>query len=640
MTSQVDRVAVRLEQLRPGSHATRPQKVQRSYWWVLAPTFAVFAVELASRLRSNEAPLLTSVAVVVLYVGTCVLAITPGIALLSVVAHRHPVGPATGLGLLFAGMGGSAMIGFWSWYINPDLGRSLVAAILVGSIVINALYCHRGDLHRLDLATPLTLMLIVGLAYTGLAFIQGGFLGDTWHAVASRYWEDPSNNIPFWFASRVAAHQPLHGYLLSDWLSSDRPPLQAGFTLLIWPLWGSRQPSYQLFSTALQLMWLPAIWVLLRVRGYSSQRILVVCLSTALTGVVFVNSIYVWPKMLAAAFILSAFAILVSDSPADDWSGIGIVIVALVAVGLLAHGGVAFSVIALVPFTYRYWRRMTRRTVLLCLAVSAALYAPWIVFQKFVDPPGDRLLKWQLAGFTGVDSRGVFQTLRQQYGSLSPERLLGNKLDNVTTLIVNPGLLVYQKADPAWHGFLGVARGAQINDLAVSAGPLLLGLIALVMPTARIRLASVRPLLVFLAASLIAWVLLLYGGNQVTTTLDEGSYAATLLFVALLALAVTMLPRFYAGLVLTANLLWFVICWVPGVGFQSAQGGQAGSSGTDVAMLIVLLISMIAIALLCWCEFSRRPRSLTVLQTAEIPGQVPEAFASQRARGEGIVGRR
>lgn len=291
MTGEADRMAVRPGQLSRGSHAVRSRDGERSYCWVLAPAIAVLAVELASRFGSNEGPFFGAGAVVVVYVGTCVLAITPGIALLSVVARRHPVGPATGLGLLFAGMGCSAMIGFWSWYVDPDLGRVLAAAILFGSIAINFRYCHRGDLHRLDLATPLALVLIIGLAYTGLAFIQGGFLGDTWHAVAIRFWEDPSNDIPFLLASRVAADQSLHGYLLTGWLSSDRPPLQSGFTLLMWPLWGSRQPSYQMLSTALQLMWLPAIWVLLRVRGYSSQRILVVCLATALTGVVFVNSI-------------------------------------------------------------------------------------------------------------------------------------------------------------------------------------------------------------------------------------------------------------------------------------------------------------------------------------------------------------
>ena len=407
--------------------------------------------------------------------------------------------------------------------------------------------------------------------------------------------------------------------MFSDWLSSDRPPLQAGFTLLLWPLWGNRQPSYQLMATALQLMWLPAIWVLLRVRGYSSSRILVVCLSTAVTGDVFVNSIYVWPKMLSGSLVLAAFAILVSESSSDSWSGFGTLVVALVTLGLLAHGGVAFSIIALIPFAYRFRHRINPRNAVQCAVVAATLYVPWMMFQRLVDPPGSRLLKWQLAGFTGVDGRGFVTTFLQQYESLSPARLLGNKLENLATLVVNPALLLHQKADPGWHGVLGIARGAQINDLVLSAGPLLFGLAALLIPAARRGLVPSRALWIFVALSVAAWVVLLYGGEQVTTIIEQGSYSASALFVALLALAVTMLPRLWASLILGANLVWFAVCWVPGIGFQPAQGGQGGPAGTDVAMVVVLLIAVLAIARLCSRELSRRPRSLSLLQLDEIP---------------------
>ena len=71
------------------------------------------------------------------------------------------------------------------------------------------------------------------------------------------------------FATRIAGHLPLSGFLVGNWLSSDRPPLQTGFALLLWPLWhaGGRQLGYQLLATGLEACWLPALWVLLRVRG-------------------------------------------------------------------------------------------------------------------------------------------------------------------------------------------------------------------------------------------------------------------------------------------------------------------------------------------------------------------------------------
>jgi len=48
------------------------------------------------------------------------------------VARRHRLGPATGLGLLFAGAGTAAMVAFWAWFASPRLGRAAVAALLVG----------------------------------------------------------------------------------------------------------------------------------------------------------------------------------------------------------------------------------------------------------------------------------------------------------------------------------------------------------------------------------------------------------------------------------------------------------------------------------------------------------------------------
>ena len=59
-------------------------------------------------------------------------------------------------------------------------------------------------------------------------------------------------------------------------------------------------------------------------------------------------------------------------------------------------------------------------------------------------------------------------------------RLLGNKLDNLTTLVANVGLWQYQHAERAWMGgFLGYARIAEVNDLLPAAGPLLLGVVGL-----------------------------------------------------------------------------------------------------------------------------------------------------------------
>ena len=52
-------------------------------------------------------------------------------------------------------------------------------------------------------------------------------------------------------------------------------------------------------------------------------------------------------------------------------------------------------------------------------AVSAltffTAYLPWLLYQKYYEPPGNRLLKMHLAGAPGVDSRGFIQALLVAY---------------------------------------------------------------------------------------------------------------------------------------------------------------------------------------------------------------------------------
>ena len=216
-------------------------------------------------------------------------------------------------------------------------------------------------------------------------------------------------------------------------------------------------------------------------------------------------------------------------------------------------------------------------------------------------------MKWQLGGIIQIDKRGSLQAIIQQYQSLSLHRILGNKWDNLVTLVVNPTLWRTEIADPGWHGFVGLARVAQINDLLPAAGPLLLGALALFIPSARRNLAQVKPLATFIGLALILWVVLLFGGEVVTTTIIQGPYAAVVLFIGLCALAVTALPKVIAWTVLAANVAWFVVCWIPGLGFHQAQTGSSGSLPTDMAMVCVCVFALVALAVVCAVAVVQQP---------------------------------
>jgi hypothetical protein len=588
----------------------------RSWCSVAAPPVSAAALGAAARVDLATVGWVWRAALVaVLFCASAVLAATPGLALLSVLARRRRLGPAGGLGVMFAGAGATAMGGFWCWFVAPDLGRAFSVAALLVSVGALAATSRRGDLRRLNLSVPLSAALLVGLVFTGIAFLRGGVGGDAAQVLALRYWLAPDSQIPLWFATQVAAHRSLHGAMFSGWLYSDRPPLQTGFVLLQWPLWGRPPVPYQLLGTALQMSWLPALWVVLRGRGYGTGRVLAVVLSTAATGAVFFNSVYVWPKMLAGALALAAFALLVTRDRADREGGTGVVVAALATLSLLAHGGTAFALLALIPFAVvRYRHRWRTTAVCGAVVVAGALYLPWMAFQRFVDPPGNRLLKWQLAGDIPIDHRGFGQTLVEQYRALSLVRLFENKLDNVVTLVASPALWRVQTGDPGWHGVVGTARVAQMNDLVMAAGPLLLGFAALAWPSARRALADALPLATFTALTVVVWVVLLFGGT-VTTVIHQGPYAAVVLFIALAALAATCLPRPAALAVLGANAVWFVLCWAPGWGLVAATGRPL-TSPVDPAMVLVAVLGLGGLAL--------------VVATALTPDGRPGPFSRRR----------
>jgi hypothetical protein len=586
----------------------------RPYAWLAGTVAAVLLVAWGASVNlGHTSSVIQGVATAGLFSGSCILALTPGVALLSVVARRLPLGPATGLGLLFAGAAAAAMAGLWAWFASPLAGRVFAGVLLVVSVAAIGVFGRRGELRRLDLSTPLALALAVGLAFTGLAFLQGG-IGSLHpaEAIETRFWAKSDNILPLEFASHLAAHLPLSGYMEGEWLFSDRPPLETGFALLQWPLWGGHtQLGYQLLSTGLQVSWLPALWTVLRVRGLGAGRVSAVVLMTAATGAVFFNTIYVWPKMLAGSLALAALAILVSRDEDDRWAGAGILAAILVTLSMLAHGGTAFAVIALLPFVFLLRRRITVRSVAAWAAAAIVLYLPWTLFQHFVAPPGDRLTKWMLAGVIPVTREGVLDTIVHQYLSLSLPQLLANKWDNVAALVAVPTMWRTQTAAPAWtSGFLGLARLAQLYDVLPAAGLLLLGLLALLFPSGRRVLAPVRPLAAFTGLAAVVWVILIWG-SSVNAILYAGPYAVVILVVGLCALAVTALPWPLASALATASAAWFALCWIPGLGFHPGRNKPAATVPLDHAMLAVCVAGLV-LAATCVAYDHRRRRGIPI----------------------------
>jgi hypothetical protein len=293
-----------------------------------------------------------------------------------------------------------------------------------------------------------------------------------------------------------------------------------------------------------------------------------------------------------------------------------LLVVALVALSMLAHGGAAFSSLAMIPFAWSRLRRTTRVGALAGLGVAAVLYLPWIAFQQFVDPPGDRLIKWQLLGVTWITHDSLLHSFIHRYAGLTPATFLGNKWNNLITLFWNHAMYQRYAKGPGWfHGINGLIHGTMLNSVVLAAGPLLFGAAALLWPATRRHLTGSRPLVAFVVLSILVWVLLLWGSGRAVTVILQGPYSAFVLLFALCALGVTALPRPVAISVAVLDAVWFLWLWMPGLGIRSAWGAPVSLSSFDGAMALVSVLSVGAVAIIGSVVWRPRARPLSSLAT-------------------------
>ncbi|WP_457395555.1 hypothetical protein, partial [Roseateles sp. P5_E1] len=64
---------------------------------------------------------------------------------------------------------------------------------------------------------------------------------------------------------------------------------------------------------------------------------------------------------------------------------------------------------------------------------------PWIAYQRFIDPPGDRLIKWHFAGKVPPGTESALHALVDAYSHLTPSQWLHARLQDI--MIITRGAL-------------------------------------------------------------------------------------------------------------------------------------------------------------------------------------------------------
>jgi hypothetical protein len=319
-----------------------------------------------------------------------------------------------------------------------------------------------------------------------------------------------------------------------------------------------------------------ALWAVLSSLRVGRSLIPIVVFATALCGPVFVNTIYTWPKITASALGLVALAAIWDDraSPAART----VLASSATALAVLCHGSALFAAIALIPFVLVARRAFMWRHLVLASATIGILYAPWLLYQRLWDPPGNRLLYWHLVGtwIDEPDDRPFVAALWENYRDAGVIGIVMEKLDNIRVL-VDPSRYGMNQALSGGSGPLHRFRVAQMAQAAWAPGVLLLAIPFAVHHWRRQR--AVRQLLLAAAATAGAYVIV-ERGNDPSAMAFLYTAPLTLLLLACggLALAVIVtIPVRWRPAALAVALVSFALPWWWSMGREAAAGGPPGS---------------------------------------------------------------
>lgn len=473
------------------------------------------------------------------------------------------------LGLALVATGAGAMLAFWAFYADPVAGQTFSFLLAFGAALLSGwlLWERRieGALLR-QLAVPLALWALGTAFLVFFGFLHGVTDGPISMSATRFSHQLPSDNdLPNYFAGWFYEHghagtPPVYP---PYWQASERPPLQIGYVLAQRPFGNDVHAlNYQLLGVALQQLWIVGLWALLLAAGIGRRTRALVALAVLLSGVAIVNGFYVWPKMLPTAMLLGAAALVVTplweEVRRSLWGAA--LVAALLGLALLGHGTAAFGAIALALVAA--WRGLPSwRWLGVGVLVGAVFLAPWSAYQKWGDPPGNRLVRWMLGGDTSLGEHGTLSAIADGYADAGVGGTIGNKAENFAAMIGVSGLP--QEASNAFEGLtegdaervMRELRGIAFYHLLPSLGLLLLGPLAMLVARRRGRLRATEwrfalTCWALVAVGAVAWGLLLFGSDESRTVLHQGSYLLPLLGVcgAVAGLRATF-PRFG---------LWFV----------------------------------------------------------------------------------
>ena len=439
------------------------------------------------------------------------------------------------------------------------------------------------------------------------------------------FFDLPNDNEISHYLAKAIRNDTYTSPLFGDWLGSDRPPLQAGFLLMLEPVLNlfnfSHEPDF-ILSYIAQTAWIFGALSLLSVvvnKRHSFVRYAGIT-STTFTGLILVNSVFTWPKLLAAGYLLLSVSLMIpalSVSRNKDPLPFGLWVSAGTATALasLSHGASLFAIIPLVLMMMYHlltvgFTRLSK-CFLFFLGPFVFLQSAWLMWQRFGDPPGYRLIKWHLAGVLPIDERGLAETLIDSYREIGLTRAIQFKWENIQVLFTNGNL--------SWTPYkeIGDSSSAVVTDFfGVFAAiswilPMAIGLMLVIVakkvsgrsqPT--YEPGGILFAVVWWISSVLVWSLLMFG--PASTINHQGPLIVGI--VPLLVISTALADRNPTLWLLTAMLQSLIFLYV----YIGRLNETVNSGYTSV--LTVLLTGALLFSVFHQINLEKRPDQITDLK--------------------------
>ena len=467
------------------------------------------------------------------------------------------------IALVLLAFGLYGYVGFFGYLVSYNVGIILSSGLIFVTF-LSIIWIYKAEKF---LEYGRSLLFVAPVAILTLFVLVIGYYpfsalsDDSWQVAANRWLSLPIDNwLPKIFADQIWEGN-IRRPMIGDWLSSDRPPLQTGVFLLFYPMMPASTVLYQTVATMLQCFIILATWLFLSMNGYVRNRvslILVVCFSS----LVLVHSLFVWPKLISATYLILCFSYLWREKVCKIR---GFVIGTSAALAMLSHGGAFFALsgILLVWIFVQVGRGPSRKLFMDCLAwggIFIIIMLPWSLYGRYVDPESGRLIKWHLAGLVGPSEITVVNALLDAYGNLTFDDWVKGRFDNIIKIV--SGNVVLDAFGGGFDQFVAGVRAKSFFGFFYSMWFLspFVAILVWVLYGCKSLPRNIWLLLSTAIVATLVWVLLMFEPGS--TVIHQGSFFAWLAFFIWSALVISDVSRFIYILVLFLNLALAIVVYI------------------------------------------------------------------------------